>query len=436
MIVFLNQIKQKGLLRMNNNTFSACQEEDLREWSLEIATQMPQLSWAQVYGLAMWSFGMFLAQSSGLTCVTAVIAGLLRRKEANVRQQLREWYCEPEAKNKKGKQRRNSLEVRQCFKPLLKWVVSRWCSADKRLALAMDASSLSDKFTVLAISVVYRGCAIPVAWKIVKGSSPGEWRPHWEELFEELRGAVPTDWTVIVLADRGLYARWLYQKIVELKWHPFLRLNVGGMFQVQGQARWRELKSAAPRRGVQWSGRVKCFKGKPVEGTLLACWDEVHTDPWLILTDLKPEEARVCWYGLRFWIEVGFKQNKRGGWQWQQTRMEEPGRAERKWLAMAVATLLVVSAGGEGQEELPKVDLSHLPLSHIARRVAKNKTKPRVLNSFRRGLIRLWLKLKAGERIGVGWFVPEEWPSVAFGVSISLDEEVDDLDHLPVQRVA
>jgi hypothetical protein len=68
--------------------------------------------------------------------------------------------------------------------------------------------------------------------------------------------------------------------------------------------------------------------------------------------------------------------------------------------------------------------------------VAKNKTKPRVLNSFRRGLIRLWLKLKAGERIRVGWFVPEEWPSVAFGVSISLDEEVDDLDHLPVQRVA
>jgi hypothetical protein len=34
---------------MNNNTFSACQEEDLREWSMEIATQMPQLSWAQSF---------------------------------------------------------------------------------------------------------------------------------------------------------------------------------------------------------------------------------------------------------------------------------------------------------------------------------------------------------------------------------------------------
>ena len=35
----------------------------------------------------------------------------------------------------------------------------------KRLVLAADASTLSTRFTVLAISVVYRGVGIPVAWK-------------------------------------------------------------------------------------------------------------------------------------------------------------------------------------------------------------------------------------------------------------------------------
>lgn len=407
---------------MHNNTFSACHEQDLRDFSLEIARHLPCLSWGQVYGLAMWSFGMILAQSSGLVCVTTIIAGLLGRKESNVRQQLREWYCEAEIKNKKGLQKRTTLEVTHCFKLLLQWVISRWEPGNKRLALAMDATSLSDKFTVLAISVVYRGCAIPIAWTIVLGNTPGAWKPHWEELFERLRGAVPEDWTVIVLADRGLYARWLYQKIVSLQWHPFLRLNLGGSFQVKGQARWRALKSAAPHRGVNWSGEVKCFKGNPVEGTLLACWDEVHEDPWLVLTDLEPKVAKICWYGLRFWIEVGFKNNKRGGWQWQQTKMENEKRAERKWLAMAVATLWVVSVGGEAQEALPEVDLSALPLTHIARRTAKGGVKPRILNSFRRGLIKVWLSLKAGEQLRLGWFIPEAWPTKVIGVTITLDE--------------
>ena len=106
---------------------------------------------------------------------------------------------------------------------------------------------------------------------------------------------MPEDWTVIVLADRGLYARWLYRKIVSLDWHPFLRLNLGGLFQSKGKKHWRTLSSAAPRRGVHWSGTVKCYKGNPVEGTLLACWDEVHTDPWLVLTDLSTQTAKVCW---------------------------------------------------------------------------------------------------------------------------------------------
>ena len=50
---------------------------------------------------------------------------------------------------------------------------------------------------------------------------------------------------------------------------------------------------------------------------------------------------------MRSWIEGGFKDCKRGGWGWHQTKMVDPARAERLWLAIAVATLWVVSVGGE-----------------------------------------------------------------------------------------
>lgn len=201
---------------MNYNTLKQCNESDLRQWTQQLADHFPQLSVPQLYGLAMWSFGMLIAQSCGLSCVSAAIAALLHRKEATVRQQLREWYCEAAAKNRAGQRRRTTLQASLCFRPLLAWIISLWPPTNKHLALAMDATALGDKFTILAISVLYRRCAIAVGWKIVSGNQKGQWRPHWEELFETLSGAVPDEWKVLVLADRGLYARWLYQKIVSL----------------------------------------------------------------------------------------------------------------------------------------------------------------------------------------------------------------------------
>ena len=86
--------------------------------------------------------------------------------------------------------------------------------AGTQLALALNATSLGERFVVLAISVLYRGCAIPVAWVVLSGNTQRAWRREWLRLLWLLGPAVPTGWTVIVLADRGLYARWLYRRIV------------------------------------------------------------------------------------------------------------------------------------------------------------------------------------------------------------------------------
>lgn len=75
--------------------------------------------------------------------------------------------------------------------------------------------------------MLVRGCAIPVAWKVLPAHAKGSWRPYWEGLLAHLQGSVPTGWLVLVLADRGLYAQWLYGAIVRCGWHPFLRINLG-----------------------------------------------------------------------------------------------------------------------------------------------------------------------------------------------------------------
>ena len=69
------------------------------------------------------------------------------------------------------------LDVAICFAPLLAWILQGWRST--RWAVALDATSLGDRFTVLSIGIVYRGEAIPVAWKVLHANVPRPWKPEW-----------------------------------------------------------------------------------------------------------------------------------------------------------------------------------------------------------------------------------------------------------------
>src|SRR5437764_1019312 len=231
-------------------------QDGLSQWIATVSTQLPHLSRPQARVLALWSFGMVVTQSCGLTTVAAFLALLLGKRPGTRRQQLREWcYAAPD---KKGC-RRQDVAGRPCCAALLHWVLAWWPAEERRRGLAMDATTLGQRFTVLALSVVYRGCAIPVAWVVVPATRKDAWRPHWEGLFGLVQDGVPDDWTVLVLADRGLYARWLYRRIRGVGWHPFLRINQGGQFRPHGACGFRPLLTAAPHVGTGWCGRVDCF---------------------------------------------------------------------------------------------------------------------------------------------------------------------------------
>ncbi len=86
-----------------------------------------------------------------------------------------------------------ALEVEHSFVPLLRWILSWWSSEENSLVLAADASTLGKRFTLLVISVVYRGCGIPVAWKIVVATEKGSWKPLWLKLLENLQDGLMWD---------------------------------------------------------------------------------------------------------------------------------------------------------------------------------------------------------------------------------------------------
>jgi hypothetical protein len=228
------------------------------------------------------------------------------------------------------------------------------------------------------------------------------------------RPALPTDDTVIVLADRGVYAGWLCRRIVRLGWHPCLRIHRGGTFRPAPQATYRPLSRFVPQPGTRGRGTGTAFKSpqRQRRGTVLACWEAGDTDPGLILTALPPEASDACWYGLRAWIEQGVKVTKRAGWPWQRTRMTQPQRAARLWLAVAVATRWRLSVGGLAEATIPASTLLDGTDARAGQRRQRRATRLRLVSIFRRGWITIVVARLNHAPRPRGAFLPEPWPRV------------------------
>jgi hypothetical protein len=385
----------------------------LSQWSQEVSTAFSHLSKPQVWGLVLWSTGIALSGAAGIAQISALLALVLNQQEQSVFQRLREWYLD--AKEKSGKKRRE-LDVTSCFAPLLRWIVRLWGNENRKMVLVLDATTLRERWTILSISVVVRSCAIPVAWKVLGGHEKGSWQPHWEGLLKHLDGCIPADWQVLVLADRGLYARWLFQAIVACGWHPFLRINLGVKARVEGEETFDWISRWVPMPGTSWKGSVECFAGKAsrLTCTLLMHWQVGYEHPWAVLTDLEPQQAEVSWYGMRTWVETGYKDFKRGLWGWHHSKMPEASRVERLWLAMAVAQVWTLSVGIQAEETLRQEPLGEgLPAQHVAclrRKRPADQPPPRRLSCVVRGRLGLVAALFHTEVLPCGRLVPEAWP--------------------------
>ncbi len=385
----------------------------LSQWSKEVRAAFAHLSKPQVWGLVLWSAGIALSGAAGMAQISALLALVLHQEEQTVFQRLREWYLD--AKHKSGKKRRE-LDVTSCFAPLLRWIVRLWEKRNQQMVLVLDTTTLGERWTILSISVVLRSCAIPVAWKVVGGHEKGSWRPHWEALLKHLEGSIPADWHVLVMADRGLYARWLFQAICGCRWHPFLRINLGVKARAEGEETFEWISRWTPTPGTSWKGSVECFAGKAcrLTCTLLMHWEAGYEHPWVVLTDLAPEQAEVSWYGMRTWVETGYKDFKRGLWGWHHSKMQEASRVERLWLAIAVAQVWTVSVGCQAEEKQEQNRSgADLPATHIARR---RRTRPeaqspqRRLSCVVRGRLELVATLFNAEVLPCGRLLPEVWP--------------------------
>jgi Transposase DDE domain len=371
----------------------------------ELAEHLPHLRPAQRTGLALWVLGAIVA---GSACQSAVVAALepLGHPRHATRQRLREWTyagadrvapCAP------------TLAVEGCFVELLRWVLAWW--SGETLPLAIDATSLGTRWVVLSISVLYRGCAIPIAWHVKPGPGRGPWIAPLQALLARLVPAIPPGLTVLVLTDRGLWSPRLWRAIRAIGGHPLMRVRPDATFAPLGLPR-RPARTLVPGPGHAWVGAGTAFKHAHVrrQGTLVVVWDTDQADPWLVLTDLAPERVGVLWYGLRVWIELGFRAVKSLGWHWERIRRTHADRVARHWLVLAVATLVTLAYGTRVEDAA----WAGIAPAHLRRqRAVPPDPARRSVSVFTRGLTWLRVRLLRGQRRWRLWLQPQALPAPA-----------------------
>ena len=92
--------------------------------------------------------------------------------------------------------------------------------------------------------------------------------------------------------------------------------------------------------------------------------------------------------------------------------MTKPERAARLWLAVAVATLWLLSVGGEAEETIPASTVPDVTALVPAQPRMRRATRLRLVSVFRRGWNLILVALLDQAPLPLGRFVPEPWPAV------------------------
>ena len=374
-----------------------------------LSARLPDLSPAPRKGLA---YGVVGTVRAGSACLNAVCS--LRATDVaahgRLRQRLSLWMSDKPSSQ--GGYGGPAVAVRSYFVPLLRWILSLWQGSE--WVLALDPTSHRDRVVSRAVRVAgalwARSCALPVAWQVVPAQEPsGSWVQAYCDLLQLRAPPIPDSMQVTVLCDRGIASPRLWDAICQQGWHPYLRYPQHITLQsAAGPRRPARAWVTQPGQSCVAAGTA-LGPGRQRRCTLVAVWGAQMAAPWILLTDPPPAAVSREVYGLRVWMEQGFRILKREGWNWHRTRRRDPARVDRHWLVMAVATRQVLAYAGTLGVRVEDVALLGRPPWHLTQAPATlpARTRPRAVSVLRLGLTPLRRLCYQGRTWQSLWLRPE-----------------------------
>ena len=282
-----------------------------------------------------------------------MVVGLLESEKIG----LTRWipYAEVRAKLAQSVQRRfqrwlenERIEVHHLYGPLMQAAIQEWGMT--MLYLALDTSLLWDKYCLIRVSLICRGRAIQLVWKVIEHDSSSVALSEYQTLLAQTAALLPLSvrGKIVFLADRGFadttLMRYLQQ---ELGWH--WRIRIKSCFKVhRRQHPVCKISRCTPKAGaaVFWHAiAITDQRYGPVH--LAMAHLRENGERWYVLSDQPTSLQTFDEYGLRFDIEENFLDDKSNGFQLEASLIRSAQALTRLCLVLAVATLFLVCQGDE-----------------------------------------------------------------------------------------
>jgi hypothetical protein len=211
--------------------------------------------------------------------------------------------------------------------------------------VALDTSMLWNTYCLIRLSVIYRGRAVPLVWRVIEHGSATVSFATYQDVLDEAPSRIPFACQVVFLADRGFADTPLMGHLRELGWH--WRMRITSTFGISPS-------HLAPFQGGAIDlqpGHMSCWQGvaitdKHFGAVHLAVARPLGSDEyWYVVSDESAELKTLEDYGLRFDIEANFLDDKSNGLQLESSLIRSAKALERLCFVLAMTTLYLVSVG-------------------------------------------------------------------------------------------
>jgi hypothetical protein len=276
------------------------------------------------------------------------VAGTLSQKTARVSA----WSsCLPAKVNAASREQRFrrwldtvQVDTQRYYRPFITQALTAW--SNYNLYLALDTSSMTEQLVLARTAVIYRGRAVPLAWRVYRRRSVMLSFKQYAPLLRYTAQLISPDTSVTILGDRGFRDIRLMALAGEFHWHFRLRLAANEKVRVGRRALQRlDAWELTPHQPLFLQNvRLTEQRYGPINIALTWDGDPAH-DPWRIATDQPASISTFTDYALRMGIDLGFLDDKSAGFQLQDTDLLHAQRLDHLLLVTALCNLYLVSVG-------------------------------------------------------------------------------------------
>jgi hypothetical protein len=220
------------------------------------------------------------------------------------------------------------------------------------VVLVMDGSGVGRGCTALMIHVVYKGRALPLAWRVrqaPKGHFPEDLHIALVTLISEV---IPAGTQVVLLGDGAFDGTRLQQTLQEAGWSYACRTATSTVATWAGETFRLDALGAClkPGRLIELQ-EVHYTREAYGPIMVLCCWAKGYHEPLYLVSNMATAEEACRLYEKRFRIETFFSDQKSRGFHIHKSHMSDVQRLSRLLIATCLAYIWIVYLGSVCEKE-------------------------------------------------------------------------------------